>query len=234
MPLVRRYILADDNTQQIVHRDYRSQEFRVLAHFEDGDLMREFQTNPDTDYHTKVQDMILKATGLTISRHMAKILNFGVLYGMGAALLAAKLGVSVDEAMALRKAQKASTPGVAALDSALKALGREGRPIRTWGGRLYLCEQPKLIDGQMRSFEYKLLNYLVQGSSADCTKEAVIRYHQHPKRRGRMLVTVHDEVNVTASDPGETEVLREVMESIEFDVPMLTDSKSGLNWGDLK
>jgi DNA polymerase-1 len=235
LPLVRRYILADDNTQTIVHRDYNQQEFRILAHFEDGVLMDEYRRDPRIDYHTKMKALIEAKTGKVLERRTVKILNFGILYGMGGALLASKLGCSVDEALALRKAQKAATPGVAALDTSLKALGREGKPIRTWGGRQYYCEPPKLVDGQMRSFEYKLLNYLIQGSAADCTKEALIRYHQHPKRRARMMVTVHDEINVSSEAVNQdAEVLREVMESIEFDVPMLSDVKVGLNWGDLR
>ena len=231
---MRRYILPDKG-QTIVHRDYNQQEFRILAHFEDDVLMKEYLRDPRIDYHTKMKELIEERTGLTLERRSVKILNFGILYGMGGALLASKLGVGVDEALALRKAQKAATPGVAALDASLKALGRSGSPIRTWGGRQYYCEPPKLVDGQMRSFEYKLLNYLIQGSAADCTKEALIRYHQHPKRRARMMVTVHDEINVSSAAVNQdAEVLREVMESIEFDVPMLSDMKVGPNWGDLK
>ena len=234
LPLVRRYILPDKG-QTILHRDYNQQEFRILAHFEDGDLMKEYLRDPRIDYHTKMKALIEERTGLKLERRSVKILNFGILYGMGGPLLASKLGVGVDEALALRKAQKAATPGVAALDASLKALGREGKPIRTWGGRQYYCEPPALVNGQMRSFEYKLLNYLIQGSAADCTKEALIRYHQHPKKRARMMVTVHDEINVSSAAVAEdAEVLREVMESIEFDVPMLSDMKAGLNWGDLK
>lgn len=234
MPLVRRYILPDEG-QTIVHRDYNQQEFRILAHFEDDGLMRAYQKDPKLDYHTKMKELIAGNTGLNLERRSVKILNFGILYGMGGPLLASKLGVGVNEALALRKAQKATTPGVAALDASLKALGRAGKPIRTWGGRQYYCEPPALVNGQMRSFEYKLLNYLIQGSAADCTKEALIRYHQHPKRRARMMVTVHDEINVSSACPEEDgEVLREVMESIEFDVPMLSDMKAGINWGDLK
>jgi DNA polymerase-1 len=233
LPLVRRYILPDEG-HTIYHRDYSQQELRVLAHFEDGVLLAEYRKNPRIDFHTKTQELVKQATGLEISRHTTKTVVFGLIYGMGAGLLAAKLGVSVDEAVKLRKAVKDTLPGVAELDRSLKELGRAGSPIRTWGGRQYLPEPPKLIDGQMRSFEYKLLNVIVQGSSADCTKEAIIRYHHHPKRRGRMLVTVHDEVNVTASDPTEMGVLKECMESIEFDVPMLSDGKWGPNWADLE
>jgi DNA polymerase I-like protein with 3'-5' exonuclease and polymerase domains len=86
------------------------------------------------------------------------------------------------------------------------------------------------------TFEYKLLNYLIQGSAADCTKEAIIRY-AGAKVDGRMLVTVHDEINISVprkAAKAEVKRLREAMESVEFDVPMLTDTEYGPNWGDLK
>jgi DNA polymerase I-like protein with 3'-5' exonuclease and polymerase domains len=86
------------------------------------------------------------------------------------------------------------------------------------------------------TYEYKLLNYLVQGSAADATKEAIIRHHNHPKREARFMVTVYDEINASAAKKRmalEMEILRETMESLEFDVPMLSDGKTGPNWGTL-
>jgi DNA polymerase I-like protein with 3'-5' exonuclease and polymerase domains len=87
------------------------------------------------------------------------------------------------------------------------------------------------------TYEYKLLNYLIQGSAADVTKEAILRYHRHPKKQGRFLITVYDEINVSAErgwHDQEMAVLKEAMESIECDVPMLTDAKIGPNWATLK
>jgi DNA polymerase I-like protein with 3'-5' exonuclease and polymerase domains len=87
------------------------------------------------------------------------------------------------------------------------------------------------------TYEYKLLNYLIQGSAADATKEAILRYHRHPEKTGRFLVTVYDEINVSAAKSDykhEMRVLKESMESIETDVPMLTDGKTGPNWAALK
>jgi DNA polymerase I-like protein with 3'-5' exonuclease and polymerase domains len=85
-------------------------------------------------------------------------------------------------------------------------------------------------------FYYKLLNYLIQGSAADDTKEVLIRYDEHPKREGRMLVAVHDEANISVLQKRmkpEMQVLREVIQSVEFDVPMLSDGETGPNWGSL-
>ena len=101
---------------------------------------------------------------------------------------------------------------------------------------MYYTEPPKVINKRLCSFEYKLLNYLIQGSAADCTKEAVIRYHD-VKRDGRFLVTVYDEITNSAPKKAykqEMQLMREVMGSIEFDIPMISDGKTGKSWGDLE
>jgi DNA polymerase-1 len=232
LPLVRRYLLPDKGGVWC-HRDYSSQEFRVLAHFEDAGLLDAYKQDARTDYHALMQRKIKEAVGLDITRHTAKIINFGILYGMGVGKLSESLKVSVEEATVLRNAQRRAAPGVQDLDREIKRRGRAGEPVRTWGGRVYYCEPPS-ADG--RSFEYRLLNYLVQGSAADATKEAIIRYDA-ARKAGRLLVTVHDEVNVSApvgAAKEESEVLRAAMESLEFDVPMLTEPKSGPSWGELK
>lgn len=254
LPLVRRYILPDRN-QLFLHRDYNQQEFRILAHFEDGDLCAAYQEHPRLDYHVKMQELIFDVAHMKLERRPTKILNFGINYGMGISKLTVALGLHIKyacprgcphkgckasvEAKALRAAQKRAVPGVAALNRDLVDIGKAGEFITTWGGRRYYCEDPKLDEyGEIvQTYEYKLLNYLIQGSAADCTKEALVRYHEHPKKDARFLVTVHDEINVSAAKSKaqeQHEVLREVMESIEFDVPMLTDGKTGPNWGEIK
>ena len=80
--------------------------------------------------------------------------------------------MTLEKAAQFKAAVKRATPGVKALDDELKRRGRCGEPIRTWGGRLYYCEPPSIAKkgarkGQEVTWEYKLLNYLVQGSAAD-------------------------------------------------------------------
>jgi DNA polymerase I-like protein with 3'-5' exonuclease and polymerase domains len=235
LPLVRRYILGDEG-QLFCHRDYNQQEFRILAHYESGRLMQSYIDNPRMDMHDWMKATITRVSGLELERRAVKILNFGINYGMGIGKLAAGMGVDTGTATRLRNAQRNAVPDVYNLDKELKRRGQNGEPLRTWGGRLYFCEPPALIAGHMKTFEYKLLNYLIQGSAADCTKEAVIRYNSE-KKDGRFLVTVHDEINFSADEgaaAGELALLSDVMASIEFDVPMLSDAKVGLNWGELQ
>ena len=122
------------------------------------------------------------------------------------------------------------------LNEEIKRTVNLGVPIRTWGGRCYFPEEPKRLNGRMVDFKYKLLNYLVQGSAADVTKEALIRWYNHPDRHpeDRFLVTVYDEINISAPEWRWKEamaVLKEAMESIELDVQMLSSPKVGPSWG---
>ena len=81
-----------------------------------------------------------------------------------------------------------------------------------------------------------MLNYLIQGSAADCTKQALINYDS-VRKESRFLVTVHDEINISALKKAakqELELLRQAMEAVEFSVPMLSDAKMGPTWGQLK
>lgn len=249
LPLVRRYMLPDPDGIWL-HRDYNGQELRLLAHFEDGALMAAYKENPRMDVHQFVADLIEDKTGKTFARKNVKIANFRIIYGGGAPATASGVGCSLAEAKELLEAHGRALPtikGRGGLTDQCKDLGKGGEAIYTWGGRAYYVEPPgysKKYDRVM-SYEYKLLNYLCQGSAADVTKQAMINYNAHPKRKGRLLVQVYDELN--ASSPGakaakareaaaraEMAVLRESMEVVseQLDVPMLSDGKWGPSWGD--
>jgi DNA polymerase I-like protein with 3'-5' exonuclease and polymerase domains len=89
------------------------------------------------------------------------------------------------------------------------------------------------------TFEYKLLNVLVQGSAADCTKEAIIALHGEPRwarAGGEFVLQVHDEllgVAPTGSVREAMDAMREAMEGVTFDVPMLSEGEWGRAWGSL-
>lgn len=235
LPLVRKYI-EPDKGDVFVHRDFDGQELRIAAHFEDGPLMAAYLDNPHIDVHDHVRQLIEDIAGLEYHRTQVKITNFRRIYGGGAPATALALNVSLEVARELLKAHGLALPGLRDLNDQIKALARAGEPIVTWGGREYYPEEPKLINGRMMDFIYKLLNYLVQGSAADATKEAIIRHHNHPKRDARFLVTVYDEINISAPKKlvvPQMAVLRECMEGLEFDIPLLSSGKTGPNWGTL-
>jgi DNA polymerase I-like protein with 3'-5' exonuclease and polymerase domains len=89
----------------------------------------------------------------------------------------------------------------------------------------------------MMDFSYKLLNYLIQGTAADVTKEAICRWQESNPCGGEFLTTVHDEVNIQAPKAewrSAMNALKVAMESIEIDIPMLSDGFVGKSWHDIK
>jgi DNA polymerase I-like protein with 3'-5' exonuclease and polymerase domains len=86
-------------------------------------------------------------------------------------------------------------------------------------------------------FSYKLLNYLIQGSAADQTKEALIDWHENRDWETVFLATVHDEINISAPEgdwKGRMGLLRDCMNRERFDVPMLSEGFVGPNWQDIE
>jgi DNA polymerase I-like protein with 3'-5' exonuclease and polymerase domains len=240
LPAVRAYLLPDKG-ELWLKRDYAQQELRVLGHFEDGVLMENYLSNPKLDVHQLAAEMVCEMLGIPLApdmRDKMKTIGFGLLYGMGLGSLAERMDVDVATAKRLKGAYLAIFPGLADLQADLTLRGKTGLPLRTWGGRVYYAEEPKYSEkfGRVQSFEYRLLNYLIQGSSADCTKEALIRYDA-ARKHGRFLITVHDEINISVPKKAlkqEAQILREVMASVEFDVPMLSDAKFGESWASLQ
>lgn len=236
LPKIRSYILPDQKNHLVGRRDFDQQELRVLAHFEDCALLDAYISNPKLDVHQFVKEQILALAGLEVDRSFTKTLNFGYVYGQGSGSLAERLEKTVEEVKAVRNAQMRALPGLDALNKNIKGLARAGDCIRTWGGRQYYVEPPMQINGRLQTFEYKLLNYLIQGSSADITKEALIRYDE-VRKDGRLILTVYDEIDISAPKSAikkEMLLLREVMLSIELDVPLLSGAEIGVNLGNLE
>lgn len=233
LPLVRKYVVADEGGK-FMHRDFSQQELRLFAHYEQGELNRNYNGNALLDVHEMVGADIIRIAQREIERTKIKTLNFQGIYGGGVPALMRKVRCSLEEARELKKLHKQALPGLETTNNAIKAVVGRGLPIRTWGGRLYFPERPG-PDG--RSKVYKLLNYLIQGSAADFTKECLIEWYHHPDREARFMVTVYDEINASAPiDVAEKQMalLREVMERPRLSVPMVSDGKWGFSWGELE
>lgn len=237
LPYARRYILANKG-EVFISADYSQQELRILAHFIEGPFQQAYLDDPTTDAHVWVQEMLREAAGHDFGRKAVKISNFMDIYGAGLKLFAKTAGIDVNTARRMRQTKRRMMAGFDELEAELKYRGKNGIPIRTWGGRVYYCEEPRYSAEYKRimTFEYKLMNYLIQGSAADCTKEAILRY-KRVQKDGMFLSQVHDEINLSAPRKAmarEIRLLREAMESVEFDVPMLAEVEVGPNWHDLK
>jgi DNA polymerase-1 len=241
LPLVRKYILPDPG-QLLGHSDFDQQELKLVAHFEEGALAEEYKRDPKTDIHTFVQNLVHEVSGKLYARRPIKIVDFRTVYGGGVQGLSDQLHIPYSEAKEIIGNWKKALPDVVRLDKGLKERFGKGLHVRTLGGRIYFVKPPAIAKkgkrkGQKIVFDYTALNYLIQPSAADQTKQSIINYHKHPKRKAHLLLTVHDEIN-NSLDPKrareELLVLRECMlGAFKLDVPVTTTLKLGPNWGSL-
>jgi DNA polymerase I-like protein with 3'-5' exonuclease and polymerase domains len=236
--------------------DYSSQEPRLLVHFAaslNGDnrhamvdrIVEEYH-NGDVDLHQMVADIA------GIDRKSAKVVNLGIMYGMGKGKLAAQLDISEQEASDLLATHHAKVPFVKGLaDIATKQATANGQ-IRTLLGRrcrFHLWEpasfgykKPLPFDEAMkeygsplrRAFVYKALNKLIQGSAADQTKKAMFDCNE----AGLLpMLTVHDELCFSVESDEQARRIKDIMENGLSDVlkvPSKVDVDLKDNWGEVE
>lgn len=236
LPKVRGYVMAPKG-KLLIGRDFSAQELRILAHFEDGSMAQGYLDNPRQDLHAYAAKLITETTGTTVIRQDAKTIAFAILYGSGLGALAAGLGCSVEQASALKKAYLNTFPGIKDIQAELKNLSRAKEPLTTFGGRKYYCEPSKVINGRLVDFSYKMTNYLIQGSAADQTKDAVIRYWDAGGfRKAPLILLVHDELVAEIGSGNEQDcmaVLRAAMDNAGLDVPMVSEGETGIRWSQM-
>lgn len=241
LPWVRSYI-APFPGHVLVDRDYSQQEPRILAHFDGGALQDKYNENPWIDFHDYAKAE-LEIMGLFYDRRPVKNTNLGLIYGMGVGTLAERNDQTYDEAKILKAAILKLYPGLADMYKEMKQRYQAGQPLRTWGGREYYCEPPRLFQGRIVHYDYKMVNILIQGSAADCTKRAVINWDRAVHAAGKqdewfLILNVHDQLTASVPikelTPGMM-MMKDSMESVSFDVPMLSEGAiSFTNWAELK
>lgn len=180
--LVRRCFTPINSDYCFVPIDYEQQEFRMLLDYA-GESAVIAAIMAGTDVHEATAQMV----GTT--RKKAKTLNFGLLYGMGAAKLAKALKISLAEAHELRHAYFAKLPKVRLfIDGVMNTGGKRGY-IRNWFGFRNHLSSPE--------FAYVLPNHLIQGGCAQVIRVAMVRidaYIREHRLRTQMLAQVHDEL----------------------------------------
>lgn len=228
--IMRRYLLPEEGHVWL-KRDFSAQEMRIMAHFAEGRLYDAFRLDPTTDPHVAVQKMIKELLNIDMPRKYVKITGFGIMYGRGVPNLSAALGVDQEEGKRVRDAYYAALPEVQQLSYDTRNRGKRGQFIRTWGGRVYYREPDPA-----RDLSYKLLNYLIQGSAADQTKQAMIDWDRDRAPGDVLLAAVHDEINISAPKEdaaGAMRRLRFAMNADRFDVPFMSEGYTGPNWGEI-
>ena len=224
--------------------DYSQIELRLLAHFSEDTLLVDAYRRGE-DIHSLTAQQVFGVPPLMITadhRRRAKVVNFGIVYGLSPFGLAQQLQIEKGEARQFIDAYFSRYKGVRKyLDQTLEDARREKR-VKTLFGRVRPIPDIDSKNANMRGFaERTAMNTPLQGTAADLIKLAMIRIDAELRRQGlksRMLLQVHDEL-VFEVPEREIELLRElVRESMEqvhpLSVPLEVEIGVGPNWRDLE
>lgn len=217
-----------------IDRDWKQQEFRIMAHFEYGPLWQRYQDNPYLEIHQEATD-IVNAAGYGYDRDTVKTVNLALLYKLGVDKMALRMGLSRDQAYLLRKLVQAANPGAAMLEAKIEELINDRGFVLTYYGARILKEPSRVIGDRLVNFIYKVPNHLFQRSAAEQMKAAVVKYHKDGyAAEAPWILSVHDSNNISAAPEKRaiaSERMNQVMLAGEFDVEMLSDEKYGPTWG---
>jgi DNA polymerase-1 len=225
--------------------DYSQIELRLLAHYSRDPLLVEAFRRGD-DIHTLTASQVFGVPPLMVTadhRRQAKVVNFGIVYGLSAFGLSQNLGIEPSEAKRFIEAYFEKYYGVRKfIDRTLDQTRREGR-VKTLFGRVRPIPDINSKNFNLRGFaERTAVNTPLQGTAADLIKLAMIRIDAMIRERGlqsRMTLQVHDEL-VFEVPEGEVEAMRslvrEQMENVhpELSVPLMVEIGLGKNWRDLE
>jgi DNA polymerase-1 len=224
--------------------DYSQIELRVLAHYtEDPALLRAF--NEDRDIHTAVAARIYRVDEPAVTssmRRVAKTVNFGVIYGLSPFGLAARLGITREEAAAFIEAYFREYAGVDAFITRTLESARDLGRVETILGRRRPIAGIKSTTGRNRNAaERYAVNTVIQGSAADLIKRAMLAVDRRIRDEGlhaRMLLQIHDELVFEAPGAEIAALARLVGEAmrtaLDLKVPLQVDLAAGPNWLDVQ
>ena len=226
-----------------VSADYSQIDLRVMAHLSgDKTLVEAFTTGEDI--HIRTATEVLGVTPDKVNaeaRRQAKVINFGIIYGMGSQRLAGELGIALAEASDYIKRYFERLPGVRAwLDDTVRIARTTGYVSTMYGRRRYLPELNAQPGGARAQAERIAINTPIQGTAADLIKLAMIRLDRVLKERGlgaRMILQVHDELLLEAPENEWEEAAklakREMEGVAELKIPLKVELKSGPNWAEM-
>ena len=224
----------------IVSADYSQIELRIMAHLSrDAGLLKAFAQGQDVHRATAAE--VFGVTPDEVSseqRRYAKVINFGLIYGMSAFGLASQLGIERTAAQAYIDRYFARYPGVADYMNRTRQTAREQGYVETvFGRRLWL---PEIHGGnQMRrqAAERAAINAPMQGTAADLIKLAMIAVHRwlhDHKKHSRLIMQVHDELVLEVPESELTVIKAELPRLMagvaQLDVPLEAEVGAGPNW----
>ena len=232
--------------------DYSQIEMRVLAMLsQDPGLTEIFRSG--ADIHTSVASRVFRVQPADVTKEMrrrAKVINFGIIYGMGVNALKQNLGSTRDEAQEFYDQYFIAFPNIAAyFDTVKSEATKKGYTETLFGRRRHFPNLRSRIPFMKAMAERMAMNAPLQGTAADFVKIAMKKADDalrggHLEHDAILILQVHDELILEVRDDAEviakvTKVIKDAMTSVNDgtrgeNIPLVVDSKLGKRWGSLK
>jgi len=228
----------------LISADYEQVELRVLAHIAGEDVLREIFKRGE-DVHTETASAVfgLPAEELTVGmRSRAKMVNYGIVYGLSAYGLADRLRIPQDEAQEFIDRYLERFPAVARfMGEAVEQATEHGYVSTLFGRRRQVPEIRARNWGTRKLGERLAVNSIIQGTAADVIKVAMVRAHDALASSGlqtRMILQIHDELLFEGpeaeADRAREIVTAEMVGAAQLDPPLVVEAGVGPNWLDAK
>jgi DNA polymerase-1 len=241
---IRRAFVAGAPEVTLLAADYSQIELRIIAHVSGDEHLKDAFAR-GADIHRETAALVLHKAPEDVDhdeRSMAKMVNFGLAYGMSDFGLSSRAGISRAEAKAFIDNYFATYSGISYYMIHIKELARQQGWVSTLLGRRRFIPELRMSNPALRGAgERMAINMPIQGTAADIIKIAMISLPERLRAAGlqaRMLLQVHDEL-VLEVPRGEVEaaasILRETMEgALKLDVPLTVDVKVGDDWESMR
>jgi DNA polymerase-1 len=224
----------------IVSADYSQIELRIMAHLSrDKGLLQAFAAGEDVHRHTAAEILGVESAAVTSEqRRYAKVINFGLIYGMSAFGLASQLGIERSAAQQYMERYFQRYPGVKDYMERTREAARSLGYVETvFGRRLYLNDIRASNAARRQGSERAAINAPMQGTAADLIKLAMIavqNWISTSRMMSRLIMQVHDELVLEVPESEIDSVrseLPKLMNSVAtLDVPLAVDVGIGPNW----
>jgi DNA polymerase-1 len=238
---IRKGFIADDG-HLLLSADYSQIELRVFAHYSDDPvLIQAFDRGEDIHTRTAAEVFDLDPRMVTPEmRRMAKMINFGIIYGMGPIKLAKELGISKKVAQVYLDNYYERYKGVKNFKEKILSQTRQNGYVSTLLKRRRYLPNINSDNGHIRSeAERAAINTPIQGTAADLIKIAMISIAERLKKenlRTKMLLQVHDELVFEVPQAELTTVTKLIKDEMEgvypLNIPLKVDINWGKNWGE--
>lgn len=241
---IRKAFVPENNDYLLVDGDYSQIELRVLAHIsKDSKLIDAFKHNEDIHQKTASEVFKVEKEEVTsLMRSRAKAVNFGIVYGISDYGLSRDLNISRKEAKEYIENYLENYDLVKKYMEDIVEEGKEKGYVETILNRRRYIPELKAKNFNVKSFGERIaMNTPIQGSAADIIKMAMVKVYNELKSRklkSRLILQVHDELIIEATEDEVVEVkgiMKNIMEnSIKLAVPLKVDLKVGESWYETK